>query len=576
MEMQNENEQKLDNKVQELLKDLTVPYNPDHWQNMAQRLNNLDAAETDFDAKIRQRLENTTPSFQATHWDLMNEKLDDLNDADADFDATIREQLNNIHRTYQPKHWDLMSQRIEQEFSWKAKIMRYKVAEVALMLLLLFTVYNYFENVGYDKEGDFRAIEPKTIQKKGEPKSFNKGTDWRNRDNNNNKTKQQDNFKPQAQDAQKPIVSVENLENTIRKGFVLSNGSSENQVQSTDNQPIVSIENKGVENPAIGGIENGSAEKAAKPSTPTLNSSTQTTQNDAAAIAQIPILKADEIASTIKDLDAVLGKNAENTEGGASAQSIAVLRPNALTIAQMYDAPIIPQLAKKDKWWRLGVFSNSGVSNVSSSYLYKDDTKKWNFWSLSKGIGLVVGIRKKKVELETGLAYNTLKYEPNLPSEILEGRLFNGPAFSTQLTKEVDLALINMPVNMKIHLEDNKRWHFYTMAGVSFNAAVKMETVNFEPSSSSVVSTNRSSSKDRDFPVYGEPYKISLDKNVNNFYYTANLGMGVEYKITPVHSVYIQPQYERHFGNHAIGSRSDRINSMTVQGGVKMRFKSFK
>jgi hypothetical protein len=574
MELQNENEQKLDKKVQELLKDLTVPYNQDHWQNMAQRLNNLDAAETDFDSKIRQQLENTTPSFEATHWDLMNEKLDNLNDTDADFDATIREQLNNIHRTYQPKHWDLMSQRIEQEFSWKAKIMRYKVAEVALMLLLLFTVYNYFENVGYDKEGDIRALEPTTIEKKGELKPFNKGTDWRNRDNKK-ETKQQDNFKPKTQDAQKPIVSVENLENAIQNELVLTNGISKEQVQLTDNQPI-SIEKNGATNPVINGIENGSAEKFATPSMPTLTSNTQTTQNGADAIAQIPTLKADEIAFKMQDLDEVLAKNVGNTEGGASTQSIAVLRPNALTIAQMYDAPIIPQLAKKDKWWRLGIFSNSGVSNVSSSYVYKDDTKKWNFWSLSKGIGLVVGIRKKKVELETGLAYNTLKYEPNLPSEILEGRLFNGPAFSTQLTKEVDLGIVNVPINIKIHLEDSKRWHLYTMAGVSFNASVKMETANFEPTSFDVGAANSRSSKDRDFPVYGEPYKISLNKNVNNFYYTANLGMGVEYKITPVHSVYVQPQYERQFGKSAIGSRGDRINSMTVQGGVKMRFKSFK
>lgn len=552
MDIQNENEQNLDNKVQELLNDLTVPYNPDHWQIMAQRLEALDAADSSFDSRVRQQLENTVPSFQATHWDLMNKKLNDLSDADAEFDATIREQLDKIHRTYQPKHWELMSQRIEQEFSWKAKIMRYKVVEVALMLLLLFTVFNYFETIGYETESEFKTSEPKSIEKKAEPKSFNRGTDWRIRDNKI-ETKQQDkNSKPENN--QPPIVLIEaNGQRTMNNGKS-ENAITEINVQNVENQGIALKENSQI------GISNEFFNKQ----------SLISQKSNINALVEIPILKASELALAQKDL--ILS---ENTEGGVSTQSIAVLRPNALTIAQFYDDLILPQTAKKDRWWRLGLFSSGSLSNVSSSYVY-NETKKWNFWTLNKGIGLVTGYRKKKLELETGFSYNSIRYQPDLPAAILEGRIITGLPITHKLTKEVDLGILRLPLNLNIHFQDKNRWHIYAVAGVSLNGAIKIDTVNFAPIAPTLLNAYSRSSKDRDFPVYGEPFKVSPEKNINNFYFTANLGMGVEYKITPRYSAYVQPQYERQFNKAAIGSRGDRINSMTVQGGVKMRFGNLK
>jgi hypothetical protein len=555
MEMQNENEQNLDNKVQSLLKDLTVPYNPDHWSQMSQRLEALDASDSSFDNLMRERLESTVPSFQASHWDLMNQKLDDLTDADADFDAKIKEQLTNVHRTYQPKHWDLMAERIEQEFSWKAKIMRYKVAEVALMLLVLFSVFNYFEHIGYENErGEFKMPEINKSEHKAEPKQFNRGTDWRMRENKK-ETKQQDNFNKQ-ESTQPSIVSVENPENSGNGIQGFKGISIENNQQSAQNQAIVSSE--------IG----------VKANSNTLTENTQT--------EQIPILKASDIALVEKALNAddlvekmsiskenVFAKDAI-TEGVASAQSLSVLRPNALTIAQMYDAPVMTQAEKKDKWWRLGIFGSNSVSNVSSSYVYKE-TKKWNFWALNKGIGLVVGFKKKKVEVETGIAYNSLRYEPGLPQSIIEGHIFQGDLYSPELTKEVTLGVVRVPINLNIDLKDKNRWHIYPMAGVSFNAAVNIDTVNFAPALLPQFSSSRNS-KDKDFPKYGESFKIG--EYTNNFYFTANIGLGVEYRLNPTHSVYIQPQYERQFGKAAIGSRGDRINSLTVQAGVKMRFRN--
>jgi hypothetical protein len=552
MEMQNDKEQNLDNTVQALLKDLSVPYNPDHWDKMAQKLNALDVTEADFDNHLRQRLENTTPSFQPSHWDLMNKKLDDLTDADADFDTKIKEQLRNIHRTYQPKHWDLMAERIEQEFSWKAKIMRYKVAEVALMLLVLFTVFNYFEHTDYENEREFKMPVPNKMEKQAEPKQFKTGTDWRNRDNKKETKQQDNNFNAQPTTSQPLIVTTENLENTrntIGNDDIISIDKNR---QLPINQEIVSTDN-------IEKSENASL---------VFNKSTKSDE----AIYQIPTLKATDIAQTetSKKFDDVLVKN---TEGGTSAQVLSVLRPNALTIAQMYDAPTIPQLVKKDKWWRLGIFGSSSVSNVSSSYVYKE-TKKWNYWALNKGIGLIVGLKKKKVEVETGISYNSMRYEPGLPESIVAGRLFQGELYSPELTKEVTLNVVKIPINVNVDIYDKKRWHLYPMAGVAFNAAVRIDTVNFAPAVSPALSASNRSSKDKDFPKYGESFKIG--EYIDNFFLTANIGMGVEYKINSTHTVFIQPQYERQFGKAAIGSRGDRVNSLMVQGGVKMRFKNIK
>jgi hypothetical protein len=144
MEMSKENT--MDTRVRQMMEDFEVPYQADSWQKMAEKLDNLDAQDADFDLTLKNRLENTALSTPPSRWDLMRQHLDDLDSQDAKFDDMLRTKVEQTYAKYQSKHWEMMSRRLDEEFSWKARIMRYKVAEVALLLLVIFTVFNYWDS----------------------------------------------------------------------------------------------------------------------------------------------------------------------------------------------------------------------------------------------------------------------------------------------------------------------------------------------------------------------------------------------------------------------------------------------
>ena len=54
--MEKTNQDKIDKKVQEAMGNLNVPFNPDHWTQMEQKLKQLDATEKAFDESTHQKL----------------------------------------------------------------------------------------------------------------------------------------------------------------------------------------------------------------------------------------------------------------------------------------------------------------------------------------------------------------------------------------------------------------------------------------------------------------------------------------------------------------------------------------
>ena len=78
MEKNNQNIEKIDKKVREVLTDLEVPLNANHWNLMNQQLDALDNQETAFDESVRRNMQNTEIPFQPNHWELMNQQLGEL------------------------------------------------------------------------------------------------------------------------------------------------------------------------------------------------------------------------------------------------------------------------------------------------------------------------------------------------------------------------------------------------------------------------------------------------------------------------------------------------------------------
>jgi hypothetical protein len=538
--MEKSKENTMDAQVRQALENLEVPYQADTWKAMAEKLDALDAQDADFDTQLKNRLDNAAVSNQPSRWDLMQQQLDDLDKQDAQFDDILRERVEKSYIKYQPKHWEMMSRRLDEEFSWKGRIMRYKGAEVAILLLVIFTVFNYL-----DSKNDTAPVIPfkietpqaQKIQAQPSVKSFNQGSNWNQR---SEQSKGNNNNKQPLTTAQPPIVSVDFIDN-----------NNNNSIQNIDNQYFNNEKN----------VTNTANVPFSKTDLPN--------RTHVGSLNTLPLVNAAEIAIP-HVLPTISLENIGKTESLAAVEPLSIARPNALSITHLLDEPTLAK--RKSKWYTFGVFTSASLDKVSSSYLYKFVENKWHNWSVNKGAGFTLSKHKGKFEFETGLAYHNLKYDTRLPSSVLEGRVVTGTPTAPILTKSVELGLVQIPLSAKLHSKEMGKWNIYGTIGMTANAAFMMDTINFAlPAPRSALATTFRSDNETQFPTYEKPFLLGIKKNENNFYFTANVGIGAEYRINAATSIYLQPQIEHHIGNFGIGSRLDKINTLSVQGGVKMR-----
>jgi hypothetical protein len=92
-----------------------------------------------FDKIIQEKLSDLEAPYSAPDWDRMEELLDE-----EEFDRVAADKLRRVEPAYDPGSWDLMARRIDEAFSFRHWLHRNHVPELALMILLGFTLIEYF------------------------------------------------------------------------------------------------------------------------------------------------------------------------------------------------------------------------------------------------------------------------------------------------------------------------------------------------------------------------------------------------------------------------------------------------
>lgn len=101
-----------------------------------------------LDELLREKLERIHPSYQPESWDGLAQRLDDLAggtppaDTDKALDETAFERLHQLDVPYQPHHWQQMAALLDREHAGARAVVRTKSAELLLLLLLLITLAN--------------------------------------------------------------------------------------------------------------------------------------------------------------------------------------------------------------------------------------------------------------------------------------------------------------------------------------------------------------------------------------------------------------------------------------------------
>lgn len=625
MEMKN-NEHTLDKTVRQALENLEIPFNADHWElmagkldalnaedadfdkniasklasvevpyiaanwsDMSNRLDTLDAEDTDFDKNLAQKLANIEVPYVAANWFDMSDRLDDLDHSETSFDALIRQRLDNVQPTMPDNHWALMEDKLEETFSWRRKIVRYKVVEVALILLTLFTVGNAidlpFDSVRSTDNSPSLKIEATilkgkkddlkkaTPEKAKETKSFYNPTDWRNRPTTPNNNVIPNNT------PNKPIVATDNVNGSAVSNPIVVQSGSDVEKKSVDilsNSIAVQLENN---------TQNESYNNAT-------NSEAQVTEPITVAKAN---LRSENLINTeggeLTELQmrkvAALGKVTDGQEVNQDVALIAatvlspmdVLKPDFLNTRFYDDNIVFPKSKDKRPKWRLNAFVLPIADSVTSYALQHRDRKEQRQILANLGAGIAVGYKKGNLEVESGLSYLDKKYYlPNV--EVITGNFAR--SYTTQKAENVHLSILSMPLSMNYAVKETRRWRFYTRIGAAFNTILKSEESQFAtldglkspvapPANLDVYELNiyPKGILEKGFFKIDNWFKGNLR---NNSYLTANAGLGIEYRLTNKIDIYFQPTVDYHFGR-GIGTLDDRIHSFSVQGGVKTRLK---
>ncbi|MEM9992234.1 MAG: hypothetical protein AAF738_10750, partial [Bacteroidota bacterium] len=92
-----------------------------------------------LDKTIKEKLERLEVPYQADTWDALAERLDQEAEQTHAFDEAIRQKIEGLPTNLQPRYWnDLLHILDAKAVRWQ--LYRYKITEVVLLSLLLFTI----------------------------------------------------------------------------------------------------------------------------------------------------------------------------------------------------------------------------------------------------------------------------------------------------------------------------------------------------------------------------------------------------------------------------------------------------
>ena len=598
--MKNNLEDIIDKKVQDTMGDFEVPYQAVHWDKMADKMTQFDTKDAQFDDSLRSRLGNIEKPLDTNHWAAMASRLDEIDSEETTFDSTIRERVERVQAPYRTSHWEIMSRRLDEQFTWQGKVVRYKIVEVGLMLLALFTAFNLFDTEGVNIPFQTKELETEQIvpqNKTNEPKSFNKGYNWRKPKGDDQNGKKTNN--------NKPLVATQNIDNQYLINSLNQNTlnlANQNKEVGNQTETIANRQNSTVkaEKDDIVTTQNA-AVKSQEQSNEGSNTEFMgvATEQNQDAIAQLALKNINGLSIntefTKPNLDWTNDKKSASKNSSkinktdiAAAEQVGILRPKALTINALYETIDIPKQHKKSKWWRFGIFGTSSsdiaLTDYNVNYTFKDVLNgATNIAEGNKGLGASVGYRIGKIELESGLAYKHKEYTP-AGFEILTGGIIDGGNYNKAATPDlIKLNVLSIPLNLNYYFVQNKHFDFYTSVGVAANFAMETNAVypadinieqaqrNIDKANADLRKNNVKGLEEVGIATYS---KGILDdfKFKNNHYFTAQVALGLEYKLNFHSSIFLQTGYEQHFLSSGIGTRNDRINSFNVQAGAKMRF----
>lgn len=459
--------------------------------------------------------------YDGHSWDMLANKMEQEPDlmsdtaADKEFDHTVKQKLTQSKPGFNPAHWRLMADRIHQEFSLQEKLVRYKIAEITVMLLILLTIYQIQPlNEGIKKRiipGIERILKVKETATQQEKKHADKNTIRAIPTTNENA----------AEEAGVPSSAPDA---TANAGLAVVT-KEDDLVKAPFNRPF--------------GYKKLPLELSQK------NTS-----------------KTKDTYKSVKDFRHVSIMESLNS----SLENIELLEEGA---AMGLGTTAIQQENDNSKL-RVSMFSATELNYIKTPYDPIYPLEEYSRYAPGYGGGITLGLSFGKWEVETGGIYASKEYEPRVPDEVVGGLLTTG--LLTISFENIQLNMLEVPINLRYNFGQLQKWRFYGQTGASIHMAMQAHYDKFPNNLYSgfarqtVDNSNLAKKKFPDGLLEGGNFQ-------ENSYFTANLGVGVERLLSTRWSLFLQPSVQAYLlpgYNYGLGPNQDRISTFSILTGARV------
>ncbi|HFA51140.1 MAG TPA: hypothetical protein ENJ95_19185 [Bacteroidetes bacterium] len=545
-----------DEQIRRTLEGLEREYDPGTWDMLQHKMDF--AAQQKVDDLFKSRLGNIEPTLVPGSWDALAQRMEAAEAAEmaenaAGIDKVAYEKLHNFEVPFKNSHWALMAKRLEEEFSLRHKLYRYKVVEITLMALLLLTIFRFLPLA--ENWLQQAADQENTEQNNSLPVPATKNT-------NQVKPEQPSDKTENAQALGVPMASAD-----IEVG-------EEGQTEKRN----------GLE---FGGIDNGnSTSKSVQPKLdwPKKYGLYASGQNlTPLAKTQVALASNSGKPSSFEKIteenfkNSLLATVANNKD--ADIDLLPTIGQGIIASGYAWEAPMVEMpLFKKKSTLRFSIFTTSDLNYVKtppnqlslSGTLYQ--TALNTALASGYGGGVQVNFKKGRWEFVTGGQYSFKRYIPNTPTVIFESVGY----WVKEDFHGIQLDIVQIPFNLNYHFKDHGKWRFYASAGASGHFIT-----------SSVYEIEYDRKRLNSFVPPSSPDESRYIRKVNespdalfsggslkeNAYMTANIGLGVERYIAPKWTIFFQPNYQHYLRAKGIGTNKDKIYTTSFFLGTKFNLK---
>jgi hypothetical protein len=547
-----------DKYLNDLLGDFKPEGNQPNWDEFSNHLDgDQDLNKSDdpsFDENLKESFETYQAPGQVAGWQRIQASLDAQ---DKQFDEDIRKRVANFEPHYDPRTWPLFLQRLADNRFLGAKLIALKIAEVAAVLLFLFTVVNMgrmgklpFDTPLYIKSSDQldnvpgskdmadlpsqqSAIEnlenaDNLSDNQNDVRSKNYQASFLNTGNNNSKT---NNSIPKSSKVTKTKDS--GISDDVTRDNYLTYSEITPLTKTESSQPIGTRENE---------------------NTILLSDDVNETSVDPYQIAS-----ADERTSTnVADYLATMTTSVTSSEREVYIHPTYIRQHHKAhtsfgILAQVdYNRLRMPE----DRLYSAGrqiIFPQQGIP----SYGY--------------GGGFTIAAEHPRWAIESGLIYSSKNFEPG--RKLAVGTEFDNGIVEFEAMR---LQLVTMPVQFRYKVDHNGPFKFYALAGFGLNLIVQSNidvlikyhfaslSANANPNNDpNLANTIKETRRIKEHIRDGAPFSTKS-------FLSATAGLGIEYSINEHKTFFLQSAIQYQIPDLEFSNNNGKhIRSLSVQAGVR-------